>query len=84
MPEDHPRTVRVQRTYSADPSSITVDILDEGMPFNPLAKPDARTPSTIEEMPIGGLGILMAKGMVDEMSYDRVDGANVVTIVKRW
>lgn len=83
-PEDQPRIVRVQRTYSADPASVTVDIIDEGTPFNPLAKPDAQTPSTIEEMPIGGLGILMAKGMVDEMTYDRVDDTNVVTIVKKW
>lgn len=83
-PEDHKSTVRIQRTYSADPQSITVDIIDDGIPYNPLAKPDAVTPSNIEDVPIGGLGILMAKKCTDEMYYERVDESNVVTIVKKW
>ncbi|MBR0404512.1 MAG: ATP-binding protein [Eggerthellaceae bacterium] len=83
-PEDQKGTVRIQRTYSADPQSITVDIIDDGIPYDPLAKPDAVTPSNIEDMPIGGLGILMAKKCTDEMYYERVDESNIVTIVKKW
>ncbi len=81
---DDPGTVRVSYTYSAEPPSIRVDIVDQGVPFNPLAKPDAVTPDDIMEVPIGGLGILMAKRSVDEMSYERVDDTNVVTIIKKW
>jgi anti-sigma regulatory factor (Ser/Thr protein kinase) len=81
---DQPGNVRIQRTYNADPPSITVDIIDEGVAFDPLAKPDAVTPDNIEDVPIGGLGILMAKKCLDEMSYERVDNANVVTLVKKW
>ena len=81
---DAPGTVRIQRTYTADPDSITVDIIDQGVPYNPLAKPDAVTPGNIEDVPIGGLGILMAKRVTDEMRYERTDGLNVVTLVKRW
>jgi len=81
---DVPRTVRIHRTYSADPSSITVDIIDKGIPFDPLAKPDAVTPDDIKDVPIGGLGILMAKKSVDEIRYERTDGNNIVTIVKKW
>ena len=79
-----PRIVRVQRTYSAEPPSVVVDIIDDGIAFDPLAKPDAVTPKNIEDVPIGGLGILMAKRCTDEMSYERVDGSNIVTIVKKW
>ena len=81
---DEPGTVRIQRTYFAEPPSITVDIIDEGVPFDPLAKPDATLPSNIEDMQIGGLGIFMTKQVVDELRYERVDNTNVVTIVKRW
>lgn len=81
---DNPGMARVSYTYSADPPSITVDIADDGIPYNPLAKPDAVTPDDIMEVPIGGLGILMAKRSVDEMRYARVDGSNIVTIVKKW
>ena len=81
---DEPGTVRIQRTYSTDPTSITVDIIDTGVPFNPLEKPDAVTPGRIEDVPIGGLGILMTKKCVDEISYEYNDGCNMITIVKRW
>ena len=81
---DEPGGVRIQRTYNADPPSVTVDIIDAGIPYDPLAKPDAVTPSNIEDVPIGGLGILMAKKCTDEMRYERTDGCNIVTIVKKW
>ena len=82
--QENPGTARISYTYSADPPSITVDIIDEGIPYNPLAKPDAVTPDDIAEVPIGGLGILMAKRSVDEIRYERIDESNVVTIVKKW
>ncbi len=81
---DEPGFVRVQRTYSADPPSVIVDIIDEGIPYDPLAKPDAVTPENIEDVPIGGLGILMAKRSVNEIHYERADDCNVVTIIKKW
>lgn len=81
---DRPGEVRVSYTYSAEPPSITVEIEDEGIPFDPRSRPDAVTPTSIEDVPIGGLGILMAKRSVDEMRYERTDGTNVVTITKRW
>ena len=81
---DVPRIVRIYRTYTADPPSITVVIIDKGVAFDPLAKPDAVTPDNIMDVPIGGLGILMAKKSVNEMSYEREGGSNVVTIVKKW
>ena len=82
--EEDPGFARVSYTYSADPPSVIVTIADEGIPYDPLAKPDAVTPSDIMDVPIGGLGILMAKKSVDQMSYERRDESNIVTIVKSW
>lgn len=81
---DNPGTARIGCTYSADPPSMTVEIADDGIPFNPLAKPDAQTPDNIMDVPIGGLGIFMAKKSVDEFGYERIDGSNVVTLKKAW
>lgn len=81
---EQPGMVRVNYTYSAEPPSITVDIIDEGVPYNPLEKPDAVTPDDIADVPIGGLGILMAKRSVDKMSYEHVGSSNIVTIFKKW
>ena len=81
---DNPGIARVSYTYSADPPSVRVDIADDGIPYDPLAKPDAVTPDNIMEVPIGGLGILMAKRSVDEMTYERLGGSNIVSIIKKW
>ena len=87
MAADADRTVRVTHAISADPPSITVEIIDGGMPFDPMAKPDATTAdayANVADVPVGGLGIFMAKKSVDEMRYERADGFNIVTLVKRW
>ena len=81
---DCPGLVRVSYTYSAEPPSVRIDIADTGIPYNPLAKPDAVTPDDIMDVPIGGLGILMAKRSVDDMSYERVNDSNIVSIEKKW
>ena len=82
--EENPGEVRVSCSYSAEPPSVTVTIVDDGVPFDPLAKKDAVTPDDILDIPIGGLGILMAKKSVDEMRYERDGGSNIVTIIKKW
>lgn len=87
MGPDAERYVRVTYSYSVDPKSLTVELIDSGVPFDPLAKPDAikaREGLSLHELPIGGLGILMARKNVDEMRYERVGDTNVVTLVKCW
>ena len=44
----------------------------------------AYDPGSGEETPIGGLGIMMVKRLMDAHSYRYVDGCNEVTIAKRW
>ena len=81
---DNPGEVRVGFKYEAAPPTLTVTIADDGIPYNPLEKPDAVTPDDISEVPIGGLGILMAKRSVDELLYEREGDSNVVTFKKSW
>lgn len=81
---ENPGEVRISFEYEDVPPALTVQIADDGVPYNPLAKPDAVTPDDIMEVPIGGLGILMAKKSVDEMSYERVGDSNVLTFKKGW
>ena len=83
-PAGSPGTVRISYTYSADPPSILVELADEGIPFDPFAKPDAVIPGSVEEMQIGGMGILMVKNNVDEYRYERQGQTNVVSVLKKW
>jgi serine/threonine-protein kinase RsbW/sigma-B regulation protein RsbU (phosphoserine phosphatase) len=61
---------------------ITVDIVDDGHPFDPLerATPDIDAP--LEERPIGGLGIHFVRSLMDEVGYRRDGHKNVVRLAK--
>ena len=75
---------KAEITVENSGGSIVLTFKDSGVPYNPLEKPDAVTPDDIADVPIGGLGILMAKRSVDDIRYERVDGSNIVTILKKW
>ena len=81
---ENPGEVRISFEYEANPPALTVQLADDGIPYNPLEKPDTVTPDNIVDVQIGGYGILMAKKSVDEMTYERVDDSNVLTFKKGW
>ena len=60
-----------------------ITLIDGGIPYDPLAKPDPDVTLSAEERQIGGLGIYMVKKKMDEMTYDRWDNKNVLTIKKK-
>ena len=75
--------------YAYDPGSGDVEVSvslasDGGVPFDPFGHADPEAPRSVEETPIGGLGIMMVKRLMDAHSYRYVDGCNEVTIAKRW
>ena len=62
-----------------DNDSLTVTLEDSAIPFNPLDKilPNEKDLSLpLEERPIGGLGIMLAKENVDNYSYEYKNGKN--------
>jgi serine/threonine-protein kinase RsbW len=64
------------------PGSVVLEVEDDGAPFDPLqaAPPDLTLP--LAERPIGGLGIHLIRNLMDEMSYARRDGRNILKLVK--
>ena len=61
---------------------IEITLTDSGIPYDPLAKPDPDITLSAAERAIGGLGIFMSKKLMDEISYKREDGKNILTIKK--
>jgi sigma-B regulation protein RsbU (phosphoserine phosphatase) len=66
-----------------DGSEVAITFVDEGIPYNPLEKPDPDTSLAAEEREIGGLGIYMVKKSMDGMEYEYKDRRNVLTIKKK-
>ena len=66
-----------------DPLRVVIQFLDHGKPFDPLAKEDADTSEEALMDRIGGLGILLVKETMDEVSYSYEEGKNILTILKK-
>lgn len=76
---DGPLTIVVDETDDA----VELTFIDNGIPFNPLAKDPPDTSLPPEKRPIGGLGIFLVKQMMDDVAYRYVDGRNVFTVKKK-
>lgn len=63
--------------------TLVVELTDEGSPFDPTvaAEPDVSVP--LSERSLGGLGLLLMRRMVDELTYRRDGHRNVVTFAVR-
>ena len=59
---------------------LTISFKDAGVPFNPLEKEDPDITLSLEERPVGGLGIFICKKMMDSVSYVFEDGCNNFTM----
>ena len=79
-PEVGSATVRVE--VIEDPLAVVITFIDNGVPYDPLAKADPDTTLSAEEREIGGLGIYMVKKSMDEIAYEYKDGQNILAIKK--
>jgi type VI secretion system protein ImpH len=73
----------VIRFWMAD-EWVTIQVEDDAKPFDPFSNVEA--PSlyqSVDERQIGGVGIHLIKTMMDDVSYSRVGGKNIVTLRKK-
>ncbi|MBP5597237.1 MAG: ATP-binding protein [Pseudobutyrivibrio sp.] len=66
-----------------DDGVVTLVFEDRGIPFNPLEKDEPDVTLSADDREIGGLGILLVKKNLDNVSYKYCDGKNVLTLEKR-
>ena len=62
---------------------LTATVIDDGMPFDPLAQPAPDIHAPLEERKIGGLGIHLLRSLMDAAEYRRADGRNRLTFRTR-
>ena len=74
---------RIRACVQLSATDLRVEVADDGHPFNPLERPAPDLSKSIDERPIGGLGIHMMRKSLDDMEYRRVDGKNILVMIKR-
>jgi anti-sigma regulatory factor (Ser/Thr protein kinase) len=69
-------------TIALKNDTLVFNIEDDGIPFNPTEADNPDMECTIEECKIGGLGIYLAKNLMDEVCYQRCNEKNILTLKK--
>ena len=67
----------------ANNSEVFFVISDTGKPFDPTAKAEVDITLSAEDRSIGGLGIHLIRQIMDHINYERVDGHNILTLIKK-
>jgi anti-sigma regulatory factor (Ser/Thr protein kinase) len=69
------------RCRMEDSSSLVIEILDTGKPFDIQSMPEPDLTLDLSERKVGGLGIYLIKKMVSRVHYRREGGSNILTLV---
>jgi sigma-B regulation protein RsbU (phosphoserine phosphatase) len=79
---NHGQATAITLLASVEDNQLVLTVDDDGLPFDPTA--DSTTDFTVpaDQRPPGGLGIMYLHKMTDGLDYQRVDGHNVLRIIK--
>jgi sigma-B regulation protein RsbU (phosphoserine phosphatase) len=76
-----PHEIRVRLTL-AD-GRLSAEVIDDGRPFNPLTAPPPDLTGTVDERPVGGLGVHLVRSLMEQVDYRRESGKNHLIMSKR-
>lgn len=74
---------RIDVSLRLDGDAVTIEVADDGAPFDPFGVPEPDIDAALEDRAIGGLGVFLVKQMMDRFEYRRDGGRNIVTLTKR-
>lgn len=77
-PEQHNMPITIEAQLLEDRIIFVID--DMGIPFDPTTHEDPDTTLPAEERPIGGLGIMLMRQYMADISYQYHDGHNRLSL----
>jgi len=67
---------------SFEAGRLGIEITDDGRAFDPLALPPPDLDLTVEDRPVGGLGIHFVRQMTDDAWYTRSEDRNCLSLIR--
>jgi anti-sigma regulatory factor (Ser/Thr protein kinase) len=58
-----------------------IEIVDSGIPFNPLTVDDPDIRADLSERKVGGLGVFLMRKLMDDVHYRRDENKNMLTLI---
>lgn len=74
---------KIEIIVETKPTVFQITIIDSGRAFNPIAKKPKLSSTDLEKREVGGLGIHFIRQCMDEVSYQRANEQNVLTLIKK-
>lgn len=74
----------VQVALRVADGAVTAEICDDGIAFDPLGNAEPDTGQSVDDRPIGGLGIHLVRKMMDGLRYDRHHRQNRLQFHKKF
>ena len=78
--DDEPH--RIEITVGPEAEALAIVIVDDSAAFDLSSAPTPDIGTSLEERPLGGLGLFLVHQMMDSVEYRREEGCNVVTLKK--
>ena len=66
----------------SDGKEVTFVLSDQGKEFDPTAKDDNDLSVNPAERDLGGMGIFIVKNIMNKVTYQRLEGKNLLTMIK--
>ena len=73
----------IELTAESDGKELTFVLSDQGREFDPTLKDDADIDTNPAERELGGMGIFIVKNIMNKVTYQRLEGRNLLTMKKK-
>lgn len=72
----------IELLAKSDGKELTFVLCDQGKEFDPTAKEDTDLNVNPAERDLGGMGIFIVKNIMNNVTYQRLEGKNLLTMTK--
>ncbi len=76
------KTANIELSVECNGRELTFVLSDKGREFDPTMKEDIDTSTDPQDRDLGGLGIYIVKNIMNEVTYQRLEGKNLLTMKK--
>ncbi|MDE0701998.1 MAG: ATP-binding protein [Acidimicrobiaceae bacterium] len=77
----HEGLAEIEVTVTSSEDLVSIRLSDNGIAFDPLTDaPDPEVTGSVEDRHVGGLGVHLVRTMMDNVSYQRESGRNLLTM----
>ena len=73
-------TIKISREIEM----FRIELIDSGVPFDPMAMETPDLKAELESRQVGGLGVFLIRRMLDDVHYSRSGAQNILSLAVRY